>query len=59
MTRSGWKALLIASLVGGAAAVGLVVATAEPDTAWILALLVSVPFIILARQSWARVRKER
>jgi hypothetical protein len=57
MTRNGWKGVLIGSLTGGAAVVVLVLLLADPDVAWMLAFLASIPFIILARQSWERVRK--
>lgn len=48
--------MLIVALVGWAATVGLVVWVSEMEARWTLAFMVSVPFIILVRMSWKRLR---
>lgn len=58
MTETAWRGVLILSLAGWGSTVGLVLWLSEMEVQWTLAFMVSVPFIILVRLSWRRLRSE-
>jgi hypothetical protein len=56
MTRNGWKAILLAAPFAWIAVVTLVLWLSETTEPWLMALLVSVPFVIVVRVALRRLQ---